>query len=100
MKGGIRAGLEGGNFAHFYKCSEWPLILNSTESSKIQRKSFILYGLFRPQLSHLDYELTAHLDAALVPQPGDVPGLAGELTLHSLGDLKLCGGVENCRCKA
>ena len=43
---------------------------------------------------------TRDLDVTLLTETGEVPGLAGELALHSLGDLKLCGGVENCRCKA
>ena len=40
-----------------------------------------------------------YLDVALVAQPSDIPGLAGELPLHSLSDLELSGRGENCRCE-
>ena len=38
-----------------------------------------------------------YLDGTLVSQPSNIPGLAGKLSLPSLGHLELSGGGENCR---
>ena len=50
-------------------------------------------------LRHQCGDRPRHLDVALVAQAGNVPGLAGELPLHSLSDLKLGGRIEDCGCK-
>ena len=51
--------------------------------------------LYNPVLAVCRY---FYLDVALVAEPSDIPGLAGELPLHSLSDLELSGGGEDCRC--
>ena len=49
-------------------------------------------------LGHNGSHRPVYFDVALVAQPSDIPGLAGELPLHSLSDLELSGGGEDCRC--
>ena len=39
----------------------------------------------------------SHLDVALVAEPGQVAGLAGEFPRHALGHLELGGGGEDGR---
>ena len=51
-------------------------------------------------LGHKGGHRSVYLDITLVAQPSNIPGLAGELSLHSLCDLELSGGGENCRCKS